>query len=607
MTIYNILELIGGLALFLFGMHILGDSLTTISGGKMEQLLERLSSTKLKALLLGTVVTAVIQSSSATAVMVVALVNSGVMKLRHAVPIIMGANIGTTITGWILSLSGISGDSFFVQMLKPSTFTPVLAIVGVFLIFSGKTVGKKSIGNALLGFAVLMYGMSGMSASVLPLQSDPNFQSAFQVFTNPLLGVLVGALLTAVIQSSSAMTGILQALSTTGAMTFASTIPLIMGQNIGTCITAILSSIGAGKNAKRASFIHLTFNVIGTVIFMFLFYLINWVRPFNFYNSSVNEVGIAIVHTVFNVVTVAFLFPFIDQLVELSKRAIPAKEPSKKRDDLSKSLRLLDPRFLERPGFAVEQSFIVIQRMMDTATTVLHEAVGLIFDYSDEKYAKVEDLERQVDEYEDALLDYTIKITANSLNDADNEKLSIILHTINDVERISDYAMNIAEQAQIKAKSPTPFSQAAMDELKLFTSAVENITEKARYAMAELDVRMAFEMRPLEDRIDQINRDLSDTHIIRLQKGICRIENGINIVEMYNHLERIADHCYNISTTVLDFVAHFVDKDNPEVRYDRSHPRYAELMEYYEQKYRLPDTEEDPSELACDIPELSVE
>ncbi len=607
MSIYNILELIGGLALFLFGMHILGDSLTTISGGKMEQLLEKLSSTKLKALLLGTVVTAVIQSSSATTVMVVALVNSGVMKLKQAIPIIMGANIGTTVTGWILSLSGISGESFFIQILKPSTFTPVLAIIGVILIFSGKTVGKKAIGNALLGFAVLMYGMDAMSASVLPLQSDPNFQSAFQVFTNPLLGVAVGALLTAILQSSSAMTGILQALSTTGAITFSSAIPLIMGQNIGTCITAILSSIGAGKNAKRASFIHLTFNMIGTVVFMFLFYVINWIRPFSFINDSINEVGIAIVHTVFNMVTVIALFPFIDQLVKLSKIVIPKKEPSKTKDELTRSLRLLDPRFLERPGFAVEQSFIVIQRMMDTATSCLHEAVGLIFDYSDEKYANVEFLESQVDSYEDALLEYTIKITSSSLNKSDTQKLSIILHTINDVERISDYAMNIAEQAQIKAKSPTNFSDAALAELSLFTTAVENITEKARYALAELDLSMAFEIRALEDRIDQINRDLSDTHIARLQKGICRIENGINIVEMYNHLERIADHCFNVSVTIIDFVSDGADLENPGARYDRTNPRYPELVDYYAQKYRLPDVEDDPSDLACDVAELTLE
>ncbi|NLJ95011.1 MAG: Na/Pi cotransporter family protein, partial [Clostridiaceae bacterium] len=353
MTIFNILELIGGLALFLYGMNVLGDSLTSVSGGKMEQLLEKLSSTKFRALLLGLGVTAVIQSSSATTVMVVALVNSGVMKLKQVVPIIMGANIGTTVTGWILSLSGISGDSFFVQMLKPSSFTPILALIGIALIFTSNTDNRKIIGNGLLGFSILMFGMDVMSGAVSPLQTDPNFHTFFQVFRNPVVGVIVGALFTALVQSSSAMTGILQALSTTGAMTFSSAIPLIMGQNIGTCITAILASIGAGRNAKRASIVHLSFNVIGTVIFMILFYTIHFFIPFSLYNDQINQVGIAIIHTVFNVVTVGFLYPFSNQLVKLSRILIPRREPKIKKDDLEKTMRLLDQRFIERPAVAV--------------------------------------------------------------------------------------------------------------------------------------------------------------------------------------------------------------------------------------------------------------
>ncbi len=588
MSIYDFLEMLGGLCLFLYGMHILGDSLTAVSGGKMELLLRKLSSTKYKGLLLGMVATAVVQSSSATTVMVVALVNSGVMKLKQAVPVIMGANVGTTITGWILSLSGVSGDSFFIQLLKPSTFTPILSLVGIIFIFTGKTDSKKATGTALLGFAVLMFGMQTMSNSVSPLQNDPNFQNLFKIFTNPFIGVLVGALLTAVIQSSSAMTGILQALSTTGALSFTAVMPLIMGQNIGTCITALLSSIGAGKNAKRASIIHLAFNVIGTIIFVTLFYTIHFFRPFSFMESAANQVSIAIIHTVFNIFTVLLLFPFSDQLVKISQLIIPKSETKIKQDDLAKTLRLLDPRFLEHPAVAVEQAHMVINKMMETSLSSLHNAIDLIYNYDAEGYAHVEMLENQVDQYEDALMEYTMKIAANMLNQADNSKLTIMMHSLNDIERISDHAINIADQAKYKASADDGFSDEAMLELKVYTDAILEIMEIAREALATLDSVRAFDIQPLEDRIDEINKALSDTHIERLKNGICKVENGITIVEIYTCLERIADHCFNMSICIIQFSEQHFRQHDFEARLNKNDPQYTEKYTEFSQKYQIP-------------------
>ncbi|HHU53515.1 MAG TPA: Na/Pi cotransporter family protein [Clostridiaceae bacterium] len=591
MTIFNVLELIGGLCLFLFGMSILGDSLTTISGGKLEYILGKLCSTKLRGMLLGTLVTAVIQSSSATTVMVVALVNSGVMKLVQAVPVIMGANIGTTITGWILSLSGISGDTFFIQMLKPSSFTPILAAIGIVLIFIAKTEGRKATGHALLGFAVLMFGMEVMSSSVAPLQGMPEFRNMFQIFTNPLVGVLVGAVLTAIIQSSSAFTGILQALSTTGAITFGSVIPLIMGQNIGTCITAALASIGAGRNAKRAAFIHLSFNVIGTICFMIAFYTINFFRPFPFMGDVVNEVNIALIHTIFNVFTTILLFPFSNQLVKFSKVVLPRKEPKIKKDEITTNLKLLDPRFLERPGFAVEQAYTVTCKMIETATASLNEAIELIYDFEYEEYAHVEELENQVDLYEDALMEYTMGITASSLNQTDNRKLTIIMHSLNDIERISDHAINIADQAKIKHQAENSFSEQAMIELEIYTKAILDIMQLTKDAFINLDLDLAEKISPLEDRIDEINKVLYDRHIERLKNNICRIENGITIVEIYTCFERISDHCNNISIVMRQFSEQQFRSHDFDKNMNRLSPEYKEMLKVYTKEYIIPDME----------------
>lgn len=579
MTIFNFLELIGGLALFLYGMHVLGEGLTTISGGKMEQILEKLSSTKFRALLLGAGVTAVIQSSSATTVMVVALVNAGVMRLRQAVPIIMGANIGTTATGWILSLSGISGDSLFVQFLKPSSFTPIVALLGILFIFIGKNPGKKATGNALLGFSILMFGMGTMSGSVAPLQSDPNFQEAFQIFTNPFLGVLVGAILTAIIQSSSAMTGILQALSTTGAITFSSAIPLIMGQNIGTCITAILATIGANKNAKRAAFVHLNFNVIGTLIFMLLFYSIQNIVGFAFYNDQVNEVGIALIHTIFNVLTVMVLFPFSDYLVKLSQKVIPSSKEGHEEDSFEIAVRNLDDRFLERPGFAVEQAFTVFNKMMSTATECVDHALDLIHDYQKDKHEALRELEKQVNKYEQALLDYTVKITGSQLNKADNDKLGIILHTLADVERIGDYAFSIANQAKIKASSPMCFSQEAKEELKLYTELIDEIMEKTKFALLNLDMESAMEVHILEETTNIVDKALEAKHVLRLQTGSCNIKNGLSIMSVYDALERIADHCDNVGDHVYEFSEQYNKHPDVDSRMDESNPLYRGMIE----------------------------
>ena len=429
MTIFDVLNMIGGLALFLFGMHVLGEGLTKISGGKLERILERLTNTPLKAVALGAAVTAVIQSSSATTVMVVGFVNSGIMKLTQAVGIIMGANIGTTMTSWILSLSSIEGDSFFVQMLKPSSFSPILAIIGVaFLLFSKKE-KLRDAGTIMVGFAVLMFGMDTMSAAVSPLQDVPEFANMLLMFSNPILGMLAGAVLTAIIQSSSASVGILQALCSTGVVTVGTAIPIIMGQNIGTCITAILSAIGANKNAKRAALIHLYFNLIGTTIFMIVFYTLNVFLHFEFLTDLINPTGIAVVHSSFNIFATIILLPFSNVLVKLSYKTIKVDE-SEKVENTSKSISdflTLDERFLDTPGFAIDQCKIVTNHMAYKAKKNMVNAMNLILNYDENAASKVEHNESRVNSYEDKIGTYLIKLSGNALSEEQNHTWTLML------------------------------------------------------------------------------------------------------------------------------------------------------------------------------------
>lgn len=553
MSYLNILQLIGGLSLFLFGMQLLSDGLTSVSGGRMEQLLGKFCNTRMKGVLLGTAVTGVIQSSSATTVMVVALVNSGVMLLRQAVPVIMGANIGTTVTGWLLSMASISGDSFIITMLKPSSWTPILALAGILILFTARTEAKKHKAYALLGFAVLMFGMDVMSTAVAPLQYEPFFVDLFQKFSNPLLGVLVGAVTTALFQSSSASVGILMALSATGVIPFAAALPIIMGQNIGTCITAILASVGSNRNGKRVAVIHLSFNTIGTILFMLLFYILHAIRPFPFMDSTVTPLMLAIVHTSFNIFTTLVLLPFSEQLIKLSKKIVPVAAEELEDLEEDAQLKLLDPRFLDRPAFALEQAGTVTYSMMEIANKGMNLALDLLHDFSEEGYHRVEKWEQQADEYEDALSEYLIRISSGKLDERRGQKLTILMHSINDIERISDHSINLSDLAQKNEGKVAEFSPEAKEELDIYIAAVRDIMQRTLAAFAELDARKAFTIEPLEDRIDELNKIFTSNHIERLKQGACSVDHGFILTEVYNVLERVADHCSNIGIYIIQY------------------------------------------------------
>lgn len=552
MDFFGILTMIGGLALFLFGMQVMGDGLAKISGGRLEKILENLTSSPLKAVLLGAGVTAVIQSSSATTVMVVGFVNSGVMKLTQAVGIIMGANIGTTITSWVLSLAGIESGNFFIQMLKPSSFSPILAIIGVAMLLFSKKEKKKDIGSILIGFAVLMVGMDTMSGAVKPLADVPEFTSILTKFSNPILGMLAGTVLTAVIQSSSASVGILQALCMTGSVTFGSAIPIIMGQNIGTCVTAMLSAIGASKNAKRTAFIHLYFNMIGTVVFMLVFYGVNAVVSFDFLGTTANPAGIAIVHTAFNICATALWFPFSKLLVKLACITVRDKEEQGETPDAI--LQLLDSRFLDTPSLAIEHSKRVGIHMAEISREALCTAVSLLSEYKESVAERVRELEGEVDKYEDALGTYLVKVSSRNLSEKDSHTCSILLQSIGDFERISDHALNIMESAQEVHNKGLMFSPKAAKELKTFTNAIEDILNKAIEVFENENVEAAENIEPLEEVIDYLQAELKKRHVKRLREGKCTIEMGFVLSDITTNCERVADHCSNIAVSVIQIL-----------------------------------------------------
>lgn len=550
MDLFSILTLIGGLALFLYGMNAMGDGLAKVSGGKLEKILENLTSNPIKAVLLGAGVTAVIQSSSATTVMVVGFVNSGIMKLSQAVGVIMGANIGTTITSWILSLTGIQSDNFIIQMFKPTSFSPVLAIVGVIFILFINDSKKKDIGSIFIGFAILMYGMDMMSSAVKPLAEVPEFTNLLLKFSNPLLGVIAGALLTAVIQSSSASVGILQALCLTGAVPFSAAIPIIMGQNIGTCITAILSAIGAKKNAKRAAAVHLYFNLIGTVIFMTVFYLINAVVGFSFFHQAATPAGIAIIHSVFNVTATIILLPFAKGLEKLACLTIRDKKEDVVVSAEDREFMILEPRFLEKPAFAVEQSRNAARKMAEESHNALFTALSLVNKYSEEGVERVENMESKVDRYEDELGTYLVKLSHKDISEADSHSLSIMLHCIGDFERISDHAVNIMESAQELYEKGLKFSENAKKDLEVLGQAVEDIVNTAYEVFDKQDMKLAEKIEPLEEVIDELSKEVKRRHVQRLRNGECTIEMGFILSDITTCLERVADHCSNIGVCV---------------------------------------------------------
>lgn len=550
MDLFSILTLIGGLALFLYGMNAMGDGLAKVSGGKLEKILENLTSNPIKAVLLGAGVTAVIQSSSATTVMVVGFVNSGIMKLSQAVGVIMGANIGTTITSWILSLTGIQSDNFIIQMFKPTSFSPVLAIVGVIFILFINDSKKKDIGTIFIGFAILMYGMDMMSSAVKPLAEVPEFTNLLLKFSNPLLGVIAGALLTAVIQSSSASVGILQALCLTGAVPFSAAIPIIMGQNIGTCITAILSAIGAKKNAKRAAAVHLYFNLIGTVIFMTVFYLINAVVGFSFFHQAATPAGIAVIHSVFNVTATIILLPFAKGLEKLACLTIRDKKEDVVVSAEDREFMILEPRFLEKPAFAVEQSRNAARKMAEESHNALFTALDLVDKYSEEGVDCVKNMEAKVDRYEDELGTYLVKLSHKDISEADSHSLSIMLHCIGDFERISDHAVNIMESAQELYEKGLKFSENAKKDLEVLGQAVEDIVNTAYEVFDKQDMKLAEKIEPLEEVIDELSKEVKRRHVQRLRNGECTIEMGFILSDITTCLERVADHCSNIGVCV---------------------------------------------------------
>ena len=544
MTIFNLLSLFGGLAIFLYGMHLMSSSLESMSGGMLERALERSTSSKWKALLLGTVATAVVQSSSATTVMTVGFVNGGIMSLNQAVGIIMGANIGTTVTAWILSLTGIQGTSFIVQMFKPTSFTPVIAVIGVIMAMFSKKQKQKTIGAVLCGFAVLMYGMSMMSSAVAPLANMPEFVSIMTKFSNPLLGVLTGTLITGIIQSSSASVGILQALSLTGGITYGIAIPIILGQNIGTCITALLSCIGASKNARRTAMVHLYFNIIGSVFFLILFYVLNAFYRFTFLDDVLDPAHIAIIHTSFNLMATAVLLPASGLLVKLAKLTVTEKHAHEEEWPL-------DERFLDMPAFALEQCRNVIQRMATLSRDTLIMALGTIEHYDAKTIATVAENEDIIDKYEDRLGTYLVQLSTRNLMEKDSNEIGMFLHTIGDFERISDHAVNLTEVAQEMHDKKLEFSDAAKVEIRVFSSALREILNNAVDAFLNEDIEEARMVEPLEEVIDAIKADIRARHVLRLREGVCTIELGFVLSDLLTNMERVSDHCSNLAATLI--------------------------------------------------------
>ena len=560
MDIFGILTLIGGLALFLYGMNTMGDGLVMLSGGKLERVLEKLTRKRIMALLLGAMVTAVIQSSSATTVMVVGFVNSGIMKLTQAVGIIMGANIGTTITSWILSLAGISSGNVFIRLLKPSSFSPILAAVGLICIMSAKDGAKRrTIGNILLGFAILMFGMEMMSGAVAPLKDDASFTGMLTMFSNPILGMAAGAVLTAVIQSSSASVGILQALCLSGAVTYGTAIPIIMGQNIGTCVTALISSVGASKNAKRAAFIHLYFNLIGTILFMIVFYLINHFVHFAFLADAAGAAGIAVVHSLFNIGCAVVLFPFANKLVDLATLTVHnRKEPEPERTQ-PEELAALDERFLDSPSFAIQLCKHAVEKMAEYTSRAILLAMEVLREYDETKEAEVIRLEQLSDRFEDAVGTYLVKLAGKDLSQEDSHLLSVLLHSISDFERISDHAISVTESAKKLQLQGLTFTEDGTRELDSLGVALHDIIVRTQDAFDKSDTAAAADVEPLAEVIDDLVMEMKQRHIVRLRSGSCSMEAGLLLEDILTSYERVSGHCSNIAAAMIEIQADELD------------------------------------------------
>ena len=586
MDIFGIFTLFGGLAFFLYGMNTMGDGLAKVSGGKLERILAKLTSSPVKAVLFGAFVTVIIQSSSATTVMVVGFVNSGIMKLSQAIGIIMGANVGTTVTAWILSLSGIESDNMWVQFLKPSHFSPVLAVIGVILLLFVNSQRKKDIGRILVGFAILMFGMDTMSAAVKPLADVPEFTAILTMFKNPVLGMLAGAVPTAVIQSSSASVGILQALCTTGEITYGTAFPIIMGQNIGTCVTALLSGIGANRNARRAALIHLYFNVIGTAVFMTGFYILQAAVSFEFVTAAAGPAGIAVLHSIFNIIATILLLPFARGLERLAYLSVREAEEGKEKKE---TVTLLDERFLEQPAFAVQRCRQVALAMAKLSRKALVEALSLIHQYDERVAGTVAREEEKVDWYEDELGSYVLKLNSRNLSEDDSRTLSMILHCISDFERISDHAVNIQQTAKKLWEKKIRFSEKATEEIRVFALAVTDILNRSVEVFAREDTEAAKEIEPLEEVVDRLNKKVKKRHIKRLRNGKCTIEAGLVLNDLATDFERVADHCSNIGVCVIQLREDSFDPHEYLETLDKgADTPFQKKYNEYKNQYQLP-------------------
>ena len=590
MDIFGVLTMVGGLALFLYGMNLMGDGLSNASGGRMEKFLEKLTSNKFKAVLLGAAVTAVIQSSSATTVMVVGFVNSGVMKLTQAVSIIMGANIGTTMTSWILSLSGIESSNVFMKLLKPTSFSPILAIIGVAFLMFAKKEKKKDIGMILVGFAILMFGMDTMRNAVKPLANVPEFTNILLMFSNPILGLIAGAVLTAVIQSSSASVGILQALCVTGAVSYSPALPIIMGQNIGTCVTALLSGIGASKNARRASLVHLYFNLIGTVVFMVLFYALNAAVHFAFLPTAANAAGIATLHTVFNVFATIILLPASGLLEKLACLTIKDEVVEVVETEADKDFRLLDVRFLDTPGLAVQQSREVARNMAELSKEAFMLSMELVSSYDEKKADRVIHLENEIDRYEDTLGSYLVKLAQKNMAEKDNHSLSIILQCLTEFERISDHAVMVMRSAKEMHEKELEFSKKAVEELTIYSEVVKQTVELAVSTFRNEDSQTVMEMEALKAVISKLKSELKQRHIKRLQKGKCTIELGFIHSDIITSYKRVADHCSNVAVCVAEVGADEYETHGyvDDMKHGSSEEQFKNNYRSLRDKYMLP-------------------
>ena len=584
MDFFSILAMVGGLSLFMYGMNTMGDGLSKLAGGKLAGILEKLTSKRIYAVILGMVVTAVIQSSSATTVMVVGFVNSGIMNLNQAVGIIIGANIGTTLTSWLLSLVGVEGGNFFMNLLKPSSLSPIMALIGILMIMSKKSQKSKDIGSIFIGFAILMFGMEMMSDAVKPLADDPNFTGILTRFSNPFLGVSMGAILTAIIQSSSASVGILQALCTTGVITYAVAVPIIMGQNIGTCFTAILSSVGANVNARRASFIHMYFNLIGTIIFMSAFYLYNGIIGFPFINDVVKASDVALIHSIFNVTCTIILYPMADWLVKLATWTVKDVDKS---ETEGKKLGL-DERFLQQPSFAIQRSRAALEQMANHVSKSSELASDLLSSFDGDKVKEVYSIEDQIDEYEDALASYLLKLSDKQLSTEDNNSMSLILHSIVDLERISDHCNNISENMENLHNKKHSIPEVTLKELAVLSSAVRQVVHYATNALKNEDYGIAIEIEPLEQVVDDLSKTIRQRHIQRLKNGYCSIETGLVIEDTLIDLERISDHCSNIAIAIIELKNENLDSHSYLLSLSKSDDStFAQIYNAFKAEYYL--------------------